>query len=152
MPVDPGRFLYHALGPRLDEIEGTTGQVETTAPQADQMVDPVSTSNGGFQPPFAPPVVEMDESGKVVELRCSYDPATRERQRDPEIETLIIDHSKTKGIARRPIPPAEVVERLMYALINEGAWILEEGIAQRGLHRVGRHEHAAEGVVAAGGA
>ncbi|MGE0860227.1 MAG: 3-hydroxyacyl-CoA dehydrogenase NAD-binding domain-containing protein [Gammaproteobacteria bacterium] len=60
-----------------------------------------------------------------------YDPATRERQRDPEIEQLIVEHSKAKGITRRPIPPAEVVERLMYALINEGAWILEEGIAQR---------------------
>ena len=60
-----------------------------------------------------------------------YDPATRERQRDPEIEKLIVDHSRAKGIARRPIAPAEVVERLMYALINEGAWILEEGIAQR---------------------
>ena len=60
-----------------------------------------------------------------------YDPATRERQRDPAIEQLIVEHSRAKGIARRAIPAAEVVERLMYALINEGAWILEEGIAQR---------------------
>ena len=60
-----------------------------------------------------------------------YDAATRERQRDPEIEKLIVEHSKLKGITRRAIAPSEVVERLMYSLINEGAWILEEGIAQR---------------------
>ena len=60
-----------------------------------------------------------------------YDPTTRERQRDPLIEQLIVEHSAAKGITRRAIAPVEVVERLMYALINEGAWILEEGIAQR---------------------
>jgi len=60
-----------------------------------------------------------------------YDATTRERQRDADIERLIIEHSRAKGITRRTIEPTEVVERLMYALINEGAWILEEGIAQR---------------------
>ena len=60
-----------------------------------------------------------------------YDAATRGRERDPEIEKLITDYSAEKGIVRREIPPGEVVERLMYALINEAAWILEEGIAQR---------------------
>ena len=42
-----------------------------------------------------------------------------------------MDYSKEKGIERRNIGAEEVIERLMYALINEGAWILEEGIAQR---------------------
>ncbi len=60
-----------------------------------------------------------------------YDPSDRSRQRDPEIEQLIIDYSREKGIERREIEGNEVLERLMYALINEGAWILEEGIAQR---------------------
>jgi len=60
-----------------------------------------------------------------------YDPKTRARERDPEIEKLIVDYSKEKGIERRKLSPDEVVERLMYALINEGAYILEEGIAQR---------------------
>jgi 3-hydroxyacyl-CoA dehydrogenase len=35
------------------------------------------------------------------------------------------------GIARRAILDEEIVERLVYALVNEGAKILEEGIAQR---------------------
>lgn len=60
-----------------------------------------------------------------------YDPSDRSRQRDPEIEQLILDYSREKGIERRAIGADEVRERLMYALINEGAWILEEGIAQR---------------------
>jgi 3-hydroxyacyl-CoA dehydrogenase len=60
-----------------------------------------------------------------------YNPATRARERDPEIEQLIVDYSAEKGIERRTLDSEEVVERLMYALVNEGAWILEEGIAQR---------------------
>ena len=61
----------------------------------------------------------------------NYEPGNRSAQRDPEIEQLIIDYSKEKGIERRDIGAEEVLERLMYSLINEGAWILEEGIAQR---------------------
>jgi 3-hydroxyacyl-CoA dehydrogenase len=61
----------------------------------------------------------------------NYDPTTRSKQTAPEIEKLIVDYSKEKGIKRRKIDSEEVLERLMYALINEGAWILEEGIAQR---------------------
>jgi len=60
-----------------------------------------------------------------------YDPATRARSADPEIEKLILETSAKKGIARREISNAEIVERLIYALVNEGAFILEEKIAQR---------------------
>ncbi len=60
-----------------------------------------------------------------------YEPGQRTALRDPTIEELIINLSREKGVTRRDIPNREVVERLMYALINEGAWILEEGIAQR---------------------
>ena len=35
------------------------------------------------------------------------------------------------GVARRRLAPAEIVERTVYALVNEGARILEEGIALR---------------------
>lgn len=60
-----------------------------------------------------------------------YDAKTRARENDPVIEKLIVDYSKEKGIERREIDASEVLERLMYSLINEGAFILEEGIAQR---------------------
>ncbi|MDB5396407.1 MAG: hypothetical protein JWM91_3913 [Rhodospirillales bacterium] len=50
---------------------------------------------------------------------------------DPAIEALIAQHSAARGITRRPIGDTEIRERLIYAMINEGAKILEEGIAAR---------------------
>jgi 3-hydroxyacyl-CoA dehydrogenase len=44
---------------------------------------------------------------------------------------MIVQHSNDLGIARREITDQEIVERLVYALVNEGAKILEEGIALR---------------------
>jgi len=50
---------------------------------------------------------------------------------DPEVEALIVKHSATRGITRRPVSDEEIRERLIYVMINEGAKILEEGIAAR---------------------
>jgi 3-hydroxyacyl-CoA dehydrogenase len=55
----------------------------------------------------------------------------REAVPDPEVEKLILDYCKEKGINRRRISPEEIVARCMFALVNEGAKILEEGIALR---------------------
>lgn len=52
---------------------------------------------------------------------------------DPMIEELIVHHSKEVGITRRAITDQEIVERAIYSMINEGAKILEEGIAARPL-------------------
>ncbi|MDD5169455.1 MAG: 3-hydroxyacyl-CoA dehydrogenase family protein, partial [Syntrophales bacterium] len=52
---------------------------------------------------------------------------------DPVIEDLIIKHSWDRGITRRPITDQEIIERAVYIMINEGAKILEEGIAARPL-------------------
>lgn len=52
---------------------------------------------------------------------------------DPMIEELIINHSKEVGIPRRNISDQEIIERAIYAMINEGAKIMEEGIAARPL-------------------
>lgn len=60
-----------------------------------------------------------------------YQPGKRQAQPDAEIETLIDDYRRTKGILARKIGDDEIVERLIYALVDEGARILEEGIAQR---------------------
>ncbi|NDZ17351.1 enoyl-CoA hydratase [Variovorax sp. WS11] len=52
---------------------------------------------------------------------------------DPETERISIELAARHGIARRPaIDEREIVERLLYPMINEGAKILEEGIACRG--------------------
>jgi 3-hydroxyacyl-CoA dehydrogenase len=50
---------------------------------------------------------------------------------DPEVTQLIAESARSAGIARRDVPSAEFVERTIYALINEGAKTLEEGIALR---------------------
>jgi 3-hydroxyacyl-CoA dehydrogenase len=44
---------------------------------------------------------------------------------------MIVQHSKDLGIERRAISDEEIVERLVYSLVNEGAKILDEGIALR---------------------
>lgn len=50
---------------------------------------------------------------------------------DPEIEALIEQTSADLGIARREISDQEILERCLYPLVNEGAKILDEGIALR---------------------
>jgi len=59
----------------------------------------------------------------------------REGERTPipsqTVNDMIVKHSDELSIARRQIGDEEIVERLVYALVNEGARILEEGIAQR---------------------
>jgi 3-hydroxyacyl-CoA dehydrogenase len=58
-----------------------------------------------------------------------YDGANGERTPDPEVLALIQEEAERLGIARRAIGDDEVVGRCIHALINEGAAILEEGIA-----------------------
>jgi len=50
---------------------------------------------------------------------------------DAEVERVILDTARGAGLTRRPISEAEIAERCVCALINEGAKILEEGIAAR---------------------
>ena len=60
-----------------------------------------------------------------------YRPGDRTPYANPEVDAMIVRHSATLGIERRKIDDREIVERLVYALVNEGARILEDGIAQR---------------------
>ena len=60
-----------------------------------------------------------------------YDKGSRAPRPDPEVEAMIVAESERRGVARREIGAEEIVERCMYQLVNEGAKILEEGIALR---------------------
>jgi len=60
-----------------------------------------------------------------------YEAGNRTPIPDAEIEALIVKASKEAGIERREITDQEILERCMYALVNTGAKILEEGIALR---------------------
>ena len=82
---------------------------------------------------------------KVADLLCEkgrfgqktsagwYDYKAGDRKAYPskEVNDMIVDHSKSLGLERKKISDQQIVERLVYALVNEGAFILEEGIAMR---------------------
>ena len=75
------------------------------------------------------------EKGRFGQKTASgwYDYKEGDRKPYPsqEVNDMIITHSATEGIERRKITDQEIIERLVYALVNEGAYILEEGIAMR---------------------
>lgn len=59
-----------------------------------------------------------------------YD-ANRNGTPSPEAEQLIAEFRERSGITTRQIEADEILERLLFPLVNEGSLILEEGIAQR---------------------
>jgi 3-hydroxyacyl-CoA dehydrogenase len=60
-----------------------------------------------------------------------YPPGKRDAVPSPEVEALVARHRAELGVEPREIADEEIVQRLVYALVNEGARILEEGVAQR---------------------
>ena len=60
-----------------------------------------------------------------------YEAGGRTPHSDTDVESLIVAASRRLGLARRTIDKKEIVERLIFPMINEGARILDEGIAQR---------------------
>ncbi|HPO19368.1 MAG TPA: 3-hydroxyacyl-CoA dehydrogenase family protein, partial [Rubrivivax sp.] len=74
---------------------------------------------------------ELDRRGqKTGAGYYDYD-AKRNRSNPALVEKLILDFAAEKGIQRRRIDDQEILERLVYPMVNEGAKILAEGIAQR---------------------
>jgi 3-hydroxyacyl-CoA dehydrogenase len=77
-------------------------------------------------------LVEMDRLGQKTGAGFYlYDAETRQRRSDPEVQALIEREAAALGVERRDIDAAEIVDRLLFALVNEGMNILDEGIAQR---------------------
>ncbi|UZG45207.1 3-hydroxyacyl-CoA dehydrogenase [Caldimonas thermodepolymerans] len=60
-----------------------------------------------------------------------YEPGDRTPHRDPEVESYIVERSARMGIARRPIGEDEILERCLFSMVNEGARLLEQGVALR---------------------
>jgi 3-hydroxyacyl-CoA dehydrogenase len=77
-------------------------------------------------------LVEMERLGqKAGAGYYRYDPDTRKRQPDAEVVALIESIAIQWKVERRDIRAEEIVDRLVLALVNEGAAILQEGIAAR---------------------
>lgn len=60
-----------------------------------------------------------------------YEEGSRKPMPDPEVDQIINDFRREQGVTPRNISDQEILERCMYVMINEGAKILEEGIADR---------------------
>jgi 3-hydroxyacyl-CoA dehydrogenase len=60
-----------------------------------------------------------------------YKAGDRKAYPNQSVNDMIVQHSADIGVERRKITDDEIVERLVYSLVNEGARILEEGIAMR---------------------
>jgi len=76
-------------------------------------------------------IVEMGRHGQKTGAGYYKYDSSRKRQVDPEIEALIRAEAEALQIKQRHIPADEIVERGLLRLANEGAKILEEGIALR---------------------
>lgn len=81
---------------------------------------------------IADALVEMGRLGQKSGAGFyTYDPESRGYHVDGESLAVIKREAEVLGVKRRQIDAGEIVDRLIYALINEGMRIVEEGIAQR---------------------
>ncbi len=86
----------------------------------------------GKRAPVADALVEAGRLGqKTGKGFYLYPDGARSGVPDPEVAALIAKVSTDEGIARRPIGREEILDRLVLPMVNEGARILEEGIAAR---------------------
>jgi 3-hydroxyacyl-CoA dehydrogenase len=60
-----------------------------------------------------------------------YEPGSRNRIVDPLVDQLAAEQATKRGITRRAVEDHEILDRIMTALANEGARVLEEGFARR---------------------
>ena len=60
-----------------------------------------------------------------------YETGDRTPQRDPEVEQFIAEESARMGLPRREMTDSDIIKRCLYGMINEGAKLLEQGIALR---------------------
>jgi 3-hydroxyacyl-CoA dehydrogenase len=86
----------------------------------------------GVTSPVADRICERGRFGqKTGAGYFRYEKGDRTPIPDPEVERIIAEVAKDQGIERRAISESEILERLLYSMVNEGAKILEEGIAIR---------------------
>ncbi|QJR09091.1 Fatty acid oxidation complex subunit alpha [Usitatibacter rugosus] len=82
--------------------------------------------------PIADAICELGRFGQKTGAGWyRYEPGKRDALPDPVVDKVIEDVRRAQGITPRKISDEEIVERCVYALVNEGARIVEEGIAQR---------------------
>ncbi|MBV8812587.1 MAG: hypothetical protein JO033_28270 [Acidobacteriaceae bacterium] len=83
------------------------------------------------KPLVADKLCEMGRFGQKTGRGWSQYDEKRKPSPDPETAALIEKTAREAGIERRQISSQEIVDRCIYALVNEGARVLEDGIALR---------------------
>jgi 3-hydroxyacyl-CoA dehydrogenase len=87
---------------------------------------------GVRQPRMADRLCERGRFGqKTAAGWYRYEAGNRTPFPDPEVERIVAEFVEQAGIPQRAAGSDEIVERTIYALVNEGARLLEEGIALR---------------------
>ncbi|MBB1634455.1 3-hydroxyacyl-CoA dehydrogenase [Cupriavidus sp. UME77] len=80
-------------------------------------------------------IMKLTEMGRLGQKSGAgwyrYETGSRTPLRDPVVEDFIVHESARLGIARQPISEEEIIKRCLYGMINEGAKLLEQGIALR---------------------
>jgi 3-hydroxyacyl-CoA dehydrogenase len=91
-----------------------------------------SRKDRGIKSEIADALCEAGRFGqKTGKGYYKYEPGSRAPLPDPEVEKLIDETLQRLGRKRRSVSDEEILERMMYPMINEGARILEEKIAAR---------------------
>jgi 3-hydroxyacyl-CoA dehydrogenase len=91
-----------------------------------------SRQDSGEKSPVEDALCEAGRFGqKTAAGYYRYESGSRAPIADPHVEGLIVDASRRLNIPRSQISDEEIHERLIYPMINEGARILNEGIAER---------------------
>jgi 3-hydroxyacyl-CoA dehydrogenase len=91
-----------------------------------------SRKDRGIKSEIADALCEAGRFGqKTGKGYYKYEAGSRAPLPDPEVEKLIDETLLRLGRKKRVVSDEEILERMMYPMINEGAKILEEGIAAR---------------------
>lgn len=86
----------------------------------------------GWSAPIADRLCELGRFGqKTGRGFYRYEPGSRTPLPDADVARLIAEVAAQRGAARRPIANQDIVERLLFPMINEAGRILAEGIARR---------------------
>jgi 3-hydroxyacyl-CoA dehydrogenase len=86
----------------------------------------------GVKSPVADRICELGRFGqKTGAGYYRYEKGDRTPIPDLDVEKIIVDVATSMGMTRRPISDEEILQRLLYPMVNEGAKILEEKIAIR---------------------
>ena len=85
----------------------------------------------GTVAPIADAIVAKGRFGQKTGAGYYRYDENRKRQPDPEVEKIILEVAEKMQVRRRKIEDGEILERLLLPMVNEGARILEEGIAAR---------------------